>query len=477
MKYLFFLLGLFYSLVLPAQSWVDTLYTISTEFDHVYGVANTFAGAEDTLLLDVSFPQNDMPPECGRPLMVIIHGGAWIAGDKSEGYANQMRKDFAKRGYVTASVNYRLGLFHTNQFVNCNVPDWNCYNMTDSSEWYRANYRGIQDVHGAIRYLINQAETYQIDPSQVFVVGESAGAFIALGVGFLDDDSEVISSYTAAYPDAPAPNTLYENACILNYGLADGIASMDLSRPDLGSYLGELNWPLEVDYQIRGVGNFFGATFNDIFKDYQGNSPDLYQFHQPCDLIVPFNYNRLLAGLNGCLSGFPTNCGSIINRPHVYGSKGIESQIDAWSSAGEPTCEYLFENSGNNFDCLQQALDPSLACHALDNYWLRTTNMATFFADRIDSCVVSVNQERVEEGKVGIRLSPNPVSDRLYLAFDQLVDAGQIQVYNVLGELVTVLQISQKTAVEIETSSWKPGHYYIYCQFDNTITVLTSVKE
>ncbi len=137
MKTLLLSIFAFLPTLIFGQSWIDTIYSIQTQTNITYGTATDFAGAVQTLDLDISHPTNDVPPACGRPLLVMIHGGGWFAGDKADGYAKRIREDFAKRGYTTASVNYRMGLFHTNQAVNCNVPDWNCWNMTDSSEWYR----------------------------------------------------------------------------------------------------------------------------------------------------------------------------------------------------------------------------------------------------------------------------------------------------------------------------------------------------
>src|SRR5690606_22122272 len=102
---------------------------------------------------------------------------------------------FAERGYVTASITYRLGMFQTEKEINCNISginglQWNCLNMTDSVEWVRAWYRAVQDAKGALRFLINQHDNLQIDRRNVFVVGESAGALTALGVVYLDDEDE-----------------------------------------------------------------------------------------------------------------------------------------------------------------------------------------------------------------------------------------------------------------------------------------------
>jgi len=172
-----------------SQVWVDTTYEISSVWDVSYGVSTDFKGSDYILEMDMSVPTNDLPPDCGRPLMIIVHGGAWYSGDKADAYPRRLREDFAKRGYVSASVNYRLGLFNTNRNINCNLGGWNCWNMTDTAEWYRANYRAIQDVRGAIRYLVNNQARYHINTDNIFLTGESAGGFVVVGVGFIYDTS------------------------------------------------------------------------------------------------------------------------------------------------------------------------------------------------------------------------------------------------------------------------------------------------
>jgi len=43
-----------------------------------------------------------------RPALVIIHGGGWNAGDKRDRPYRSMLLDYALKGYVVISVNYRL---------------------------------------------------------------------------------------------------------------------------------------------------------------------------------------------------------------------------------------------------------------------------------------------------------------------------------------------------------------------------------
>lgn len=452
-----------------AQNYIDTLYSIQTDSDVPYGTAVDFAGTPRNLKMDISVPVGDTPPSCGRPLMVIVHGGAWLIGDKADANPKRLREEFAKRGYVTASVNYRLGQFNTNANVNCNISslfevEWNCLNMTDTTEWYRANFRGIQDVNGAIRYLVNQAMAYNINPKNTFVVGESAGGFIAMGVGFIDTVSEVMDFQTGLFPNAPAPNSIYENPCIQTRGFATSIASMDLSRPALGSNEGTIALPANEPHIIKGVGNFYGGSFNNIFASSGGTPPALYMFHQPCDLIVPYRYSRVLAGYNNCFYGPPANCGSIFRRPFVYGSRGIQTLLDTMMVNGIPSPDYLMDNTTNTWNCLAQ-LTPSQSCHRIDNFGLRTGNMAAFFATKIDTCTL-VSRESSLPRFSPLTIYPNPTNSKLNVKFEEAFSSVEISLYNQLGQIEQKQSYSQTKTLQLALSDLPAAIYYLSVRVD-----------
>ena len=60
-------------------------------------------------LCDVYCPKSP-PPESGHPAIVVVHGGAWISGDKwtLEGYS----RNLAEHGFVAVTINYRLAPAH-----------------------------------------------------------------------------------------------------------------------------------------------------------------------------------------------------------------------------------------------------------------------------------------------------------------------------------------------------------------------------
>ncbi|MFT5724183.1 MAG: acetyl esterase/lipase [Bacteroidia bacterium] len=449
------------------QNYIDTLYQIKTDKDISYGSATDVAGNVRDLKMDISYPTNDSVKPCGRPVMIIIHGGSFMAGDKGDGSLTTLREEFAKRGYVTASVNYRLGMFQTDRSINCNVStlwaSWNCLNMTDSSEWYRAYYRGIQDVHGAIRYIVNNRNEHKPNPNNVFVVGESAGGFIAMGVGFMDDTTEVMQGLTAKMANVKPPNKIYENACIIGQGLDTFIASMLLTRPALGDYWGNLNPPLQNSYTIRGVGNFYGGVFQDIFESHSSVTPVLYTYHQPNDLLVPIGKNRIFAGLNACAMGLPFNCQGITNRPMMYGSQAIINLIDTAKEDGKRVPKYQFDKTTNNANCATQIANPSTTGHAFDNFTLRRSNMAKIFAEAIDTC--QTNGVRLIQKHLAISIFPNPnhgSSGVTLVGF--LPESSAVQLCDLNGNILQQWEIAKtqhKSVLHWDQSRLAEGIYII----------------
>ncbi len=459
------------SISAQSQQWIDTLYSIETFNDVEYGSQIDFAGNERLLKMDISLPANDSIPPCGRPLLVAIHGGAFITGNKEAAVVRRLREDYAKRGYVTASISYRLGMFQPENQVHCNVEGWDCFNVADTSEWSRALYRGMQDTKGALRFLINRADEYQIDAQNVFLVGESAGGFIALATAFWNEPSEVPADIQAFDPLNP-PHPIYEGQCIQGLQLDTSIASLQLDRPDLGPPDGPLN-PSETDCRIRGVGSFYGGMMGNYFElETDTVFPALYLFHQPNDLIVPFNYGRVVAGYVQCAISL-AGCGYIVNRPYVYGGRGVANLIDTLVANGQPAPDYLFEQTNNNADCLIQLINPSLAGHALDNYWIRSGNMAAYFAsylDLSDDCIINAlsNQE------VALRpmVYPNPTEDLLTIEMLESTYVNSIRLISLSGNVIheeTIQQSIRKHVFSLN-SGIVPGMYLLVMETANGLS-------
>lgn len=432
--------------VAQGQNYTSMVYTTTTVTTS-YGSSVNFAGNVLSHSMDISYPTNDVPPPSGRPLMLLIHGGSFLSGTKNDGDIQNMRLDFAKRGYVTASIDYRLGFFQTVSNWHCNLPGWDCFNASDTTEWIRACYRGIQDAHGAIRYLVNNASTYNIDPNKVFVVGQSAGAFIALGVGFMDHASEIPYG-VGALPNAPTPNAIYNSCSYTDNPLS-------LARPDLGSYTGTMNLP-SAPYRILGVGDIYGAIFKNLFLVNANNSqiPCLYMYHRSNDILVPSGRDRALAKYSYCASsGF--GCSPVLNRPYVSGAFHMKTLIDQLAAQNLPRPQYQADLVTVNISC-------DLYSHSIDNYSLRTGNMASFFAPRILNPSKAAGNSSQSLLESEIQLYPNPTSGKFTMTLPEGLHPRSISLVDLMGKEVYSSAVSDRTfSVEVPSGIAR-GIYLIH---------------
>ena len=139
---------------------------IVVERDITYGT-----GGETALKLDLARPAGEGP----FPAIVFIHGGGWHAGDR-HAYDGQI-KQAAERGYVAATISYRLVKF-----------DEETKATTTAKQNFPAQ---IHDAKAAIRWLRANAAKYRVAPEKIGVAGASAGGHLALLVGLIDPKAQL----------------------------------------------------------------------------------------------------------------------------------------------------------------------------------------------------------------------------------------------------------------------------------------------
>lgn len=460
MKRLFtFFITLIFSSSLFAQQWTVEQYEFQVFKDVEYGTAIDFLGGTEHLYMDVYLPICDGDQvNRKRPLAVVIHGGSFVDGSKDDHSVAELSKAFAMRGYVSINVNYRLG-FATNQSKRvCNISDiYACIISGDEAEWHRSIYRGIQDVKGAIRYMINRHEEYDIDPDNIFLAGESAGGFIALGTGLLDIDGERHSD-TYAIQSLPAPHDVASNCP--NYKNKT-FPTDSITRPDLGGINGDIETS-GIDYTIKGIGNFFGGMMANLLEAHNPDKPKpvIYSFHQPCDLIVPIKSGRAFKGLSDCIA--LVNCSSINNTPIVYGSQ----QISIWNSEENYGYTIVDKFTGNNADCFQQVFN-NVDCHAYDNRALRWQNMFDLFAPEISIDSICGTEEISRIGLASankLTIYPNPVSDDYINLVVKESGICDLVIWNSLGQSVHTennVSVSGNRVQAISVSNLSQGVYIL----------------
>jgi acetyl esterase/lipase len=126
------------------------------------------------LTLDLYRPAPDAAAR--RPVFIWVHGGGFAHGDKADERDAMMATQFAQRGYVAVSINYRL------------LDGPGCSAEKDvAPRCFNAGVEAVHDAQAAVRWLRANADEYGIDVDRIAIAGESAGGIVAAGVGVAAD--------------------------------------------------------------------------------------------------------------------------------------------------------------------------------------------------------------------------------------------------------------------------------------------------
>ncbi|MEL7250578.1 MAG: T9SS type A sorting domain-containing protein [Bacteroidota bacterium] len=136
---------------------------ITSRLNVKYGSAIDWQGNTVDLRFDVYFPKFWVDDLAERPFILMIHGGGFQTGTKAA--MTNYCKEFAKRGFVAATLGYRLG-----------------WDTSDPISQLRAMYRAHQDANAALRFAVRHANKARIDTDWMFIGGSSAGAITSLNV-------------------------------------------------------------------------------------------------------------------------------------------------------------------------------------------------------------------------------------------------------------------------------------------------------
>ncbi len=140
-----------------AQKRAATQKAAAKEEDAIPATAmNVPYGPHERNVLDFWQAAGDGP----RPLLVFIHGGGWVGGDKGGGTARF--KPYLDKGISCAAINYRLTAQHP-------LP------------------APVHDAARAIQFLRSKAGEWKIDTNHIALTGGSAGACSSMWLLYHDD--------------------------------------------------------------------------------------------------------------------------------------------------------------------------------------------------------------------------------------------------------------------------------------------------
>jgi len=125
-------------------------------------LSNTLKEQELELTMDIFLPSDSDKRKVSRPLVMLMHGGAFFANSKESLPVSEICRVLAESGCVAASINYRMG-----------------YRINKKSV-QEAKERALQDAAAALAFLIDHAEEYGADRNLLFIGGASSGAITTL---------------------------------------------------------------------------------------------------------------------------------------------------------------------------------------------------------------------------------------------------------------------------------------------------------
>ena len=198
------------SLVTSSSSVANTtpsssLMTSSDVVDFIFLNQYSYGGLDARQILEIAYRPNDVSP---TPMVLFIHGGSWIGGDKM--MMRRYQQQVVDAGYGYVSMNYRL--------------------ITSGATYIDM----LDDIELVIQFLIDFSGNFNIDTTRMAIVGESAGAHLAMLYAYRNVSPIPIDFVMGLVPpvDFTDPGYLSFGNSTLQLFLANGLMATSLTGPE-----------------------------------------------------------------------------------------------------------------------------------------------------------------------------------------------------------------------------------------------------
>lgn len=167
--------------------WSTPTYNYTLQNDVVYGQGEINGGGTfKDLKLDLYIP--DIPPPATGtaqvPLMLMIHGGSFIFGSKTDPEVVASAHEYARRGWLVASIDYRL--IPDNPVPSSRVQAlYNHFGGVTATARNRARVAAVDDTLTALDFMQARSDVFW---PWTTIYGVSAGANTALATAYALDD-------------------------------------------------------------------------------------------------------------------------------------------------------------------------------------------------------------------------------------------------------------------------------------------------
>ncbi|ASW74531.1 esterase [Chryseobacterium piperi] len=233
-------------------------------------------GNGHSVALDIYSPKGNSIEKF--PVLIYIHGGGWVEGDKiirANNYVESTILKLVEQQYAVISINYTL----VSKDVHFPLP--------------------VQDTKDAIRWVRKNAEKYHFDTNNIGLFGTSAGAHLSLLSAYTQDNEFIgdpeLSSYSAKV-----------NYVVNNFGPTDLNKLLKTRVGKVGAFIVSLFSKKIVDLREKLI---LGISGYDINKDkrkiieyfetispvsYVGSATPTLILQGNRDKIVPLHQSKIL---------------------------------------------------------------------------------------------------------------------------------------------------------------------------------------
>ena len=394
----------------------DLFPNVTVTSNVTYGANSSFTGANTILKMDIYEPTGDT--ETARPMIIWAHGGSFIGGSKTDGDVVALSNAFAKKGYVCASIDYRVGMW-----------------PIDSVNSIKAVMRAVQDMRASVRFFYRdraEGNNYSIDTNNIYIGGSSAGAVTSLHLAYLDSTCQV-SEYVPS---------------------ADIIA--------MGGIEGESGNKC-YSSNVQGVINLCGALATYAWIDSE--DPPLCSLHGNNDGTVP--YNRGVANVSGIdimlldgsrmlyehtqAIGFQHNFYTYTNAGHV--PYGVGASAPAYM---DTTINFVSDFLVDQLGCTETVLQPAnspVETSTLYPYTPCTGNSPLV----VDCSDLGLNDI---DNSISMSVYPNPSSDQMTVVFGNGIFVNEVVLLDLSGRIINSYDVNSSSLI-IRKNNLKAGTYIL----------------
>lgn len=493
MKRNLLLLSAVFAVVLQAnaQRYLSEVFSsVNVQSNVIYGSNISILTGTPTsvnLAMDVYTPSGDTLTE--RPVVVLMHTGSMLpailnqtpTGSMRDSAIVEMCSQFARRGYVAISADYRTG--------------WNPQATGPAGQDIRtgtllqAVYRGIQDIKACVRYLRmdyeTQGNTFGIDTSKIILGGMGTGGYIALAYTTINDTADFnlpkfISGTTnptygffAGYSYVLTNiwgdiNGLGGNPAFNNTNNNPFYSNKVAFAFNCGGAMGDSSWlnPGDVPMVCFHVvsdpfapytdGTVIVPTTGDPVVDVSGS-------YTIMRLVNQYDNNLCYRNL-GLTDPYTTRANAVNDGydglfPFVAPGAGPWEWFDSTRTVQVAVALGLGSAAGTNIYQTGLVLNPGMSKAKALAY---IDTIQNYLNPRIDACLSLSTGVKAIDISRSIEVFPNPSAGEFFVSLNEL--AGEVQsitLADVTGKTVLYRRGNMSVRERIETKELTPGVYVL----------------